>query len=209
VPGVKEYKGCPIPDTDADSFLDPDDNCIDVPGVEAYKGCPIPDTDGDKFLDPDDTCVNEPETVNGYEDRDGCPDEVPEEVVRFTGVIAGIQFDTNKATIKKSSFKTLDAAVEVLAKFPSVSVEISGHTDDRGERPHNLELSQNRANAVRDYLVSKGIDAGRIRTRGAGPDEPIDVNTTKAGRAKNRRIEFKILQDEAAAPVTPPTAGPA
>jgi outer membrane protein OmpA-like peptidoglycan-associated protein len=223
VPGVPEYQGCPIPDTDGDTILDPDDECVDVPGVEAYKGCPIPDTDGDGILDtedeckneagvpeyqgcpipdtdgdgildPDDTCKDVPETANGFEDGDGCPDEIPEEVVRFTGVIQGIFFDTNKATIKKSSFKTLDAAIDVLAKFPSVNVQISGHTDDRGERDHNLELSQNRANAVRDYMVSKGIADTRITTRGAGPDEPIADNKKKSGRAKNRRIEFKIMQ---------------
>jgi OOP family OmpA-OmpF porin len=194
VPGVAEYEGCPIPDTDGDGILDPDDKCIDVQGVPEYEGCPIPDTDGDKILDPDDSCVKDPETANGFEDGDGCPDEVPEEVARFTGVIEGIQFDTDKATIKKRSFKTLDGAIEVLVKYTSIRVEISGHTDDRGDRAHNVELSQNRANAVRDYLVSKGVDTSRIQTRGAGPDEPIDSNKTKTGRAKNRRIEFKILQ---------------
>ena len=193
-PGVPEYKGCPIPDTDGDTILDPDDECKDVAGVPEYRGCPIPDSDADGILDPDDACKDEPETKNGFDDGDGCPDEIPEEVVKFTGVIEGIYFDSDKATIKKSSFKTLDAAIDVLAKFPSVNVEISGHTDDRGERDHNLELSQNRANSVRDYLVSKGIDTARITTRGAGPDEPIADNKKKAGRAKNRRIEFKIVQ---------------
>ncbi|MCX4246803.1 OmpA family protein [Paraliomyxa miuraensis] len=193
-PGVPEYDGCPIPDTDGDGILDPDDKCLDVPGVPEYDGCPIPDTDGDGILDPDDQCVNEPETPNGYEDGDGCPDEVPEEVKKFTGVIEGIRFDTNKSTIKKTSFKTLDAAVEVLIKFPSVGVEISGHTDDVGKREDNMTLSQDRANSVKDYMVGKGVDASRITTRGAGPDEPVDTNKTKKGRAKNRRIEFKIKQ---------------
>jgi outer membrane protein OmpA-like peptidoglycan-associated protein len=195
VAGVPEYQGCPIPDTDGDGILDPDDQCVDVAGVPEYQGCPIPDTDGDGILDPDDQCINEPETENGFEDDDGCPDEIPVEVARFTGVIKGIYFDTNKATIKKASTKTLDGAVEVLAKFPSVSVEISGHTDDQGGRERNMVLSQDRANAVRDYLVNKGIDAARIQTRGAGPDEPVDTNKTKAGRGKNRRIEFKIITD--------------
>jgi outer membrane protein OmpA-like peptidoglycan-associated protein len=194
VVGVEAYHGCPIPDTDGDGILDTEDECKDVPGVAEYHGCPIPDSDADGILDPDDTCKDEPETKNGYEDGDGCPDEIPEEIVKFTGVIEGIQFDTDKATIKKLSHKKLDSAVDVLAKFPSVNVEVSGHTDDKGERDHNLELSQNRANAVRDYLIAKGIDASRISTRGAGPDEPIDDNKKKSGRAKNRRIEFKIVQ---------------
>jgi outer membrane protein OmpA-like peptidoglycan-associated protein len=191
--GVAEYKGCPVPDTDGDGLDDLADTCLDVPGVAEYQGCPIPDTDGDKILDPDDTCKDQPETVNGFDDADGCPDEVPEEVARFTGVIKGIQFDTGKSTIKPVSRTTLDETVAVLAKYPSVLVEISGHTDDRGERDKNLTLSQDRANAVRDYLVSKGIDTARIRTRGAGPDEPIDDNKKKSGRTKNRRIEFKII----------------
>jgi OOP family OmpA-OmpF porin len=194
VAGVAEYDGCPIPDTDGDGILDPDDDCIDVAGVAEYEGCPIPDTDGDGILDPDDDCKNDPETTNGFEDGDGCPDEVPKEVQRFNGIIKGIQFDTNKATIRPSSRTTLDETADVLAKYPSVQVEIIGHTDDRGERESNLELSQNRANSVRDYLVGKGIDASRIRTRGAGPDEPVAPNKTKAGRAQNRRIEFKIVQ---------------
>ncbi|MCA9706286.1 MAG: OmpA family protein [Myxococcales bacterium] len=213
--------GCPIRDSDGDGFLDPEDACVDEPGV-APDGCPVRDSDGDGFLDdvdacpteagvdPDgcpirdqdgdgilddaDDCVSEPETPNGYEDGDGCPDEVPEEVVKFTGVIKGIQFETDSAKIRPRSTPILDQAIEVLTKYPSVRVEVSGHTDDRGSRDHNVELSKSRADAVRDYLVSKGIDAARVETRGAGPDEPIDSNKSKKGRAQNRRIEFKILQ---------------
>jgi outer membrane protein OmpA-like peptidoglycan-associated protein len=193
VPGVPAYRGCPIPDTDGDGVLDDADECKEVVGVPEYQGCPIPDTDGDGILDPDDQCKDAPETTNGYEDGDGCPDEVPQEVAQFTGVIKGIQFDTNKSTIKAKSQPTLDGAVEVLTKHTSIMVEISGHTDDRGDRDKNVKLSEDRANAVRDYLVTKGIDAGRVRTRGAGPDEPLADNKTKAGRAQNRRIEFKIV----------------
>jgi outer membrane protein OmpA-like peptidoglycan-associated protein len=194
VPGVPEYKGCPIPDTDGDGILDPDDECVDEPGVPEYKGCPIPDTDGDGILDPDDDCPEEPETFNGYQDADGCPDEVPKEVAKFTGVIEGIYFDTGKATIRKQSRPKLDGALEVLEKFPDLRIEISGHTDDRGKDDFNRDLSQRRAAAVKTYFVDKGIDASRIETRGAGEDEPRETNATKAGRAKNRRIEFKLLQ---------------
>lgn len=193
-PGVPEYQGCPIPDTDGDGILDPDDECVDEPGVPEFKGCPIPDTDGDGILDPDDNCPEEPETKNGFQDADGCPDEVPKEVAKFTGVIEGIYFDTAKATIRKKSRPKLDAAVDVLKKFPDLRIEISGHTDDKGDEAYNQDLSQRRADAVKDYLVSKGIDEARIETRGAGEDEPRETNATKAGRAKNRRIEFKLLQ---------------
>ena len=194
VPGVPEYDGCPIPDTDGDGILDPDDKCVDVPGVPEYDGCPIPDTDGDGILDPDDKCVDEPETVNQFEDEDGCPDKVPEKIKAFTGVIEGIYFDTAKSTIKKKSTAKLDKAVSVLKEFPKLRIEISGHTDDRGNDAYNKQLSADRAAAVKSYLVEAGIDGGRIETRGAGEEEPRESNAKKAGRAKNRRIEFKLLK---------------
>jgi OOP family OmpA-OmpF porin len=191
---LPEYEGSPVPDTDKDGILDPDDECVDVPGVPEYKGCPIPDTDKDGILDPDDDCPEEPETKNGFQDADGCPDEIPEEVTTFTGVIQGIFFATGKAKIRPQSRPKLDAAAEVLKKFPDLRIEISGHTDAQGAEAFNLDLSQRRADAVKDYLVGKGISADRIETRGVGESEPRESNATKAGRAKNRRIEFKVLQ---------------
>jgi OOP family OmpA-OmpF porin len=190
-PGVAP-DGCPIPDTDGDGFKDDVDACKTEPGV-APDGCPIPDTDGDGFKDDVDTCKTEPETKNGFEDGDGCPDEVPKEIEKFTGVIEGIFFDTNKDTIKPKSKVTLDNAIEVLKKFPSVRLEISGHTDSTGKRDLNMDLSARRAAAVKKYFEDAGIDGSRLETRGAGPDEPIADNKTKAGKAQNRRIEFKLL----------------
>lgn len=194
-PGVPEYDGCPIPDSDGDGVLDPDDECVDTPGVKEYKGCPIPDTDGDGFLDPDDQCPEEPETRNGFQDADGCPDEIPQEVTKFTGVIEGIFFDLNQATIRSQSRPKLDAAVDILKRYPDLRLEISGHTDDQGNDDYNMDLSLRRADAVKKYMTDAGIESDRIRTRGAGETEPIGTNRTKAGRAQNRRIEFKLLQD--------------
>ncbi|WAS96005.1 OmpA family protein [Nannocystis punicea] len=193
VPGV-EPDGCPPPDRDRDGFLDPDDKCPEEPGV-APDGCPIRDSDGDKILDPDDRCVDQPETRNGFEDTDGCPDELPAAVTRFTGVIKGIYFDLGKATIKPKSKQTMEGTVQVLKDFPDLRVEIVGHTDNTGSREVNVELSRRRAEAVRDYLVAAGIAAERLRIRGAGPDEPIADNKTAKGRATNRRIEYKLLTD--------------
>jgi len=119
---------------------------------------------------------------------------VPKEVARFSGVIEGIYFDTNKATIKDKSTPKLDEALEVLKKFPSLRIEIAGHTDDRGKDATNLKLSQDRATAVKTYFTDRGIDGGRIETRGVGETEPVQSNDTKRGRAKNRRIEFKLLK---------------
>ncbi len=189
-PGVAP-DGCPEKDRDGDGFLDSKDTCPDTPGV-APDGCPPPDTDKDGIIDRDDKCIADPETKNGYQDADGCPDEVPKAVQKFTGVIQGIFFDVDKDTIKKTSRKTLDAAVKVLKDFADVRVEISGHTDNTGDRDHNLDLSRRRAEAVKKYLVDKGINDSQVSTRGVGPDEPIADNATKAGKAKNRRIEFKL-----------------
>lgn len=188
--------GCPIPDSDGDGFLDPDDACPTEVGVEP-DGCPLRDVDGDGIYPPQDTCPEEPETVNGFDDEDGCPDELPEEVKKYTGVIEGIFFDTGKATIRSKSFVELDAAVRVLTDYPTLRVEISGHTDSKGKRDKNLQLSQDRADSVKQYLAGKGIAEYRIVTRGAGPDEPVGDNKTKDGRQQNRRIEFKLITTKA------------
>ncbi len=223
-PGVAP-DGCPLatvvePDTDGDGFKDSVDTCVDVPGTapdgcpdsdgDGFKdnvdkcpqvagvdpdGCPPPDSDGDGILDPQDKCVNQPETKNNYQDADGCPDEIPKAVAKFAGVIKGIYFDTAKDTIKLNSMTVLNAAVKVLKEFPDVNVEISGHTDTVGARDYNIDLSRRRAESVKAFLVEKGIDAPRLHTRGAGPDEPIADNATKKGKALNRRIEFKLMNE--------------
>lgn len=99
---------------------------------------------------------------------DGCPIKikVPKKVQKFTGVIAGIRFNFGKSTIRPESRPTLDAAVKVLKQYPNVRIEIRGYTDNLGSPAHNLALSEARAEAVKDYLVSKGIDASRIQTKG-------------------------------------------
>jgi OOP family OmpA-OmpF porin len=138
-----------------------------------------------------DQCPDKPETPNGFKDQDGCPDEVPAAIKKFSGVIRGIQFARDKAEIFAGSKALLDEAAKVMKEFPDLRLEISGHTDTQGAREHNLDLSKRRADAVKTYLVEKGVDESRLPTRGAGPDEPIADNKTEAGRAQNRRIEFK------------------
>jgi len=182
--------GCP--DGDRDGVLDRDDRCPELVGV-APDGCPE-DPDGDGVLGKADQCPDQPETKNGFEDADGCPDELPEAVQSFNGVIAGIEFETGKSSIRSGSQRQLDAAVKVLKQYPSLRVEIVGHSDDRGERRYNVGLSEKRAEAVRTYLLDQGIDATRIEAKGAGPDEPLVPNDTFEGRQKNRRIEFHILE---------------
>ena len=188
-PGIAPT-GCP--DTDGDGILDKDDKCLEIPGV-APDGCP-PDSDGDGFIDSQDKCPNEPENKNGFEDDDGCPDEIPQAVQKFTGVIKGIEFETNKAEIRAASAPLLNEAAAVLIKYPSLKVMIVGHTDNRGGQALNVDLSRRRAEAVKTFLMDRGVDAERILTRGEGPDSPIADNKTAAGRAQNRRIEFQIIK---------------
>jgi len=181
----------PIRDRDGDGIPDHLDDCPREPGP-APTGCPI-DTDGDGIPDHLDACPTEPETFNGFEDDDGCPDVVPEEFANLAGILKGINFDSDKDVIKSDSKPILDRAIEVLRLYPQVRIEISGHTDSRGGYEHNVDLSQRRSEAVKAFLVENGIDATRIETRGAGPNEPIQSNDTQVGRAENRRIEVKIL----------------
>lgn len=192
VNGYQDQDGCPEQDRDADGYWDDQDSCPDEAGVDP-DGCPIRDSDGDGFFDDVDQCVSEPETENGFEDQDGCPDELPDDIKRFTGSIKGITFDTNKATIRHESLPTLDAAVRLLLQYPDLRIEIAGHTDNQGKHDHNMQLSKERAESVESYMVGMGVDDSRIETVGHGPDKPVDSNDTRAGRANNRRIEFRVL----------------
>lgn len=189
----------PPRDSDEDGLLDPDDRCPHVHSI-TEDGCPLGDTDGDGLKDDVDACVDAPETTNGFEDTDGCPDEVPVAIARFTGVIEGIFFETGSDAISPTSRPVLDAAVEVLARYGDVHVRIVGHTDDVGGREHNMELSRRRADAVAAYLAKRGIDSDRIQTRGAGPDLPLVPNDSDVGRARNRRIEFQLVTPGDASP---------
>jgi outer membrane protein OmpA-like peptidoglycan-associated protein len=185
--------GCPDPDIDHDGVPLPCDLCPKEVGVKP-DGCPIRDKDGDGIFDDKDKCIDKPETKNGFEDEDGCPDSIPDAVKKFSGVIEGIYFDKNKATIRAQSKGVLGSAAKVLQTYPSISLQISGHTSSEGDAAVNQRLSQERADAVKQWLVDNGVPPERLKTRGAGPDEPIADNKTAAGREKNRRIEFKVLQ---------------
>jgi OOP family OmpA-OmpF porin len=191
-PGSANLGGCPVRDQDKDGIPDDFDKCPTEPGP--LNGCPDLDPDKDGVNAPDDKCPDKPETRNGFDDEDGCPDEIPEKVRKFTGVIKGIEFDTGKDTIRPVSEGVLNGALIVLQEYPKTRIEISGHTDDVGKPEDNLDLSKRRAESVKNWFVAKGIDAKRIETRGAGPNEPIADNKGPVGRQKNRRIEFKLIQ---------------
>ncbi len=184
--------GCPDPDPDGDGISGDADACPNDKGP-APDGCPVADADGDGIDDAQDACPQEPETFNAFEDADGCPDTLPEDLGAFEGTLEGVNFQIDSARLRSTSKKNLDAVVAVLAKYPKVTVEISGHTDSTGSTEHNTELSKSRAESVKAYLVEHGVEDSRIETRGAGPDEPIDTNASVEGRSKNRRIEFRLL----------------
>jgi outer membrane protein OmpA-like peptidoglycan-associated protein len=185
--------GCPDRDTDHDCVPVPQDKCPEAPGLPT-DGCPDPDADHDGIKGDLDKCPTQPETANGFEDGDGCPDTLPEKIKKYSGVVPGIEFDLGRATIRPASRPTLDEAASVLKEYAALRIAISGHTDNVGDRLNNVDLSKARAESVKAYLVQQGIDAARIETRGAGPDEPIADNKLEVGRQKNRRIEFKLIQ---------------
>jgi OOP family OmpA-OmpF porin len=181
---------CPIQDSDGDGRTDASDKCPSEPAPTA-DGCIDHDPDKDGILDAADKCPDKAETPNGFQDQDGCPDEVPAAIKKFSGVIRGIQFAHDKADITAGSKPLLDEAAKVMKDFPELKLEISGHSDAQGQREHNLDLSKRRADAVKAYLVQQGVPEAHLSTRGVGPDEPIADNKTDAGRQQNRRIEFK------------------
>jgi outer membrane protein OmpA-like peptidoglycan-associated protein/outer membrane protein W len=194
--GFQDDDGCPDLDNDADGIPDTSDKCVSEPedkdGFQDDDGCPDLDNDGDGVPDTSDKCGDQPETKNGFQDDDGCPDEIPAKVQKFTGAIKGINFKPGSAEILASSNAVLDQAVAVLAEFKDVKVEVQGHTDDLapkkgGKFADNQALSQARAESVKAYFLSKGIEDGRVIAKGFGDTVPVDPKKTAAARAKNRR----------------------
>lgn len=108
-------------------------------------------------------------------------------------VLDNIFFDYDKATLLQQSYKELQMILQLLQRHPSMHIEISGHTDSHGSTEYNRRLSENRAKAVVDYLIAKGIDPRRLQYKGYGESKPIATNSTEEGRARNRRVEFKVL----------------
>jgi len=186
IPGLIELQGCP--DADADGVADKDDTCPDVFGPEANSGCPYIDNDGDGVIDILDKCI----TVPGPASNEGCP-EVFMQKETIDMAAKGINFDTGKYNLKPDVTAILDNVAKILNQEENVQFNfvIEGHTDSTGSTKRNLALSEERANVVKNYLVSKGVDANRLTAKGYGESLPIDTNSTKKGRYNNRRVEIK------------------
>lgn len=189
--GPKENNGCPWPDTDGDGILDKDDACPLLKGPEANMGCPYKDTDGDGLLDKDDDCPN---TAGPIENK-GCPIIEVEIVEVLRTAFDNLEFESGKDIILEVSKVALDELADVLIKKETWKLEISGHTDNIGGENFNLVLSKKRAEALKNYLIFKGVDTNRLITFYFGETQPLIDNTTLEGRKKNRRVEMKITFD--------------
>lgn len=216
--GPAESMGCP--DTDGDGTLDKDDNCVNEAGPAYNNGCPDPDSDGDGVVDSKDKCkmVAGPASNNGCptdRDNDGvldaddkCPDTpgiaslagcpkpaapTAQEQAQLNAYAKTILFDTAKATIKAESARVLSDITAILKKYPSAKFSIDGHTDSVGSATSNQRLSDSRANEVKNYLIQNGIDEFRLSAVGYGEARPVADNTTKEGRAQNRRVEINLV----------------
>ena len=173
-------------DSDGDGVMDPDDRCPGTnPGVPVNAlGCPL-DSDNDGVHDGLDQCPDTPAGV--VVDGTGCP----EKGTRLF-VIDNINFAFDSSQIGGNAEATLEQAVQLLRENPGVRVTIEGHTDGTGSNDYNMKLSQRRASAVRNHLISRGIDGSRLIMVGRGEDYPIASNDTDYGRSKNRRVEFIV-----------------
>ena len=186
--GVARYNGCPVPDSDKDGINDEEDKCPQKAGVARYNGCPVPDTDGDGVNDEEDKCPS----VAGIAANAGCP-EVKEEIkTKVEFAARNILFTTGDYQISKKSYAPLNEVAKILKDNPTLQLDVEGHSDNTGDAAKNQTLAENRAAAVKAYLVAQGIEAGRLASAGFGQDRPVADNKTAAGKAQNRRVELKL-----------------
>jgi len=199
--GFQDDDGCPEVDNDGDGIPDAQDKCPNDPedkdGFQDDDGCPDLDNDGDGIPDAMDKCPNEPETRNGVDDDDGCPDSGGQVTIAGGKIELpeNINFDTGSDKISGRSEALMDRIAEKIKSNPQVKrIRIEGHTDDVGGAKKNQELSQARAESVRNALIAKGVEPERLQAVGYGDTRPLDKRKTNEARAKNRRVEFVIVE---------------
>jgi outer membrane protein OmpA-like peptidoglycan-associated protein len=187
--------GCPAPaDRDHDGVPDSSDKCPDEPqGIGGTAGCP--DTDKDGIPDAQDACPKVPGEPDPDPKRNGCPKHIRLEGSNVR-VLQQVHFQTGSATILPDSFPMLTEMAQLLKADADIKrMMVEGHTDNRGGADYNLDLSKRRAASVRAWLVEHGVEASRLRSEGYGPTRPVASNEEDTGRAQNRRVEFKILEE--------------
>ncbi len=185
----------PPADTDGDGIVDTQDRCPTVPGPAENHGCPDTDRDRDGVVDRLDACPDLP----GPRENRGCP---VKGAARLEGdritLEENVYFDTAKATIQARSNPLLDSVATIVKAHPEIGkLRVEGHTDARGGAAYNRALSQRRAAAVVKALVKRGVPAERLVAQGFGPDQPVADNATAEGRAKNRRVELRVVDPNA------------
>ena len=223
VAGTADARGCALPDTDSDGVRDVADACPAVAGTVDNAGCPRPDQDGDGVLDAADACVDVAGPVAGCPDQDGdgvadavdaCPDEAGAAAVVDTSTRGcpakpalarlgagklelreNVLFATGSSTISAASYPLLDQVVALLQSRPDIArLRIEGHTDNAGKPKRNDALSRRRADSVLAYLVAHGVVGTRLIAEGFGAAQPLADDASEAGREKNRRVEFIIVE---------------
>jgi OOP family OmpA-OmpF porin len=195
-----ESDGCPGgADRDHDGIPDSADACPDQPedkdGIQDDDGCPETDADSDGIADAEDKCPVEAGVRSADPAKLGCPGLTQVSENGEVQLLRPIEFEYGKAVIKDVSFPILDEVLALMKSRPSVRLGVYGHTDNRGAIEVNMRLSKDRAAACKNYLINHGIAASRLESQGFGPKQPISDNTTDEGRARNRRVDFKILKE--------------
>ena len=173
-----------LKDSDGDGVADKLDKC---PNTEAGikvdgSGCPL-DVDADGIVDSKDSCPTE----KGTEELNGCP-------AMSSGTMSGydnIQFEFNSSVLRTSAYPSLDKLSAEVKANSAMKVQLDGHASAEGTEEYNMQLSKDRANSVKTYLVNSGVDASKISTKGFGETRPITSNATEEGRSQNRRVEFR------------------
>ena len=188
--GTAEMNGCP--DADGDGVADNEDDCPSEAGPAENNGCPYEDADNDGVLDKDDECPD----VAGTAGNDGCPEPTAEVVSELNEYSNTVLFDLNKATIRPESEEALNSIAEIMEEYPTTVFHVEGHTDSTGSDQYNLQLSKERAQSVKDFLVSAGIPASRLTSEGYGETQPIASNSTSSGRQENRRVEISLDEEK-------------